>query len=165
VDSTGNRALQSFNQDTFSPIGALQLMPGSSYGNAPSDLSRWGRDGLAFRTLKDSTSTGASQIVLVRGPFVVPQWLTNNATPSVTSVSPNNATVGSGNRLITVSGSGFVPGAVVLWGGAERTTYFVDANTLRFAAPAADFAKTGSTSVTVQNPNSGSSGALTFGVN
>ena len=165
VDSAGNRSLQSFNQDTFSPLGALQLTTGQSFGNTPSDLSRWGRDGLAFRTLKDYTSSGVSQIVLVRGPFVVPQWLTNNATPSVTNVSPNSAAVGSGNRLITVTGSGFVPGAVVLWGGAERTTYFVDANTLRFAAPAADFAKSGSTSVTVQNPNSGSSGALTFSVN
>ena len=59
----------------------------------------------------------------MRGPFVLPAWNTVNAIPGLTSATPASAAVGSGNVVLAIAGSGFIPGAVVTWNGAERTYY------------------------------------------
>jgi len=66
----------------------------------------------------------------------LPARLTN-PTPGLTSVSPTSAGAGS-NITLSVTGSRFVPGAVLLWNGAERTTTFVDSSHLTVAIPASD---------------------------
>ncbi len=52
------------------------------------------------------------------------------AGPSITSVAPSSATAGSAPFTITVNGSGFVPGDVVLWNGTPLPTTYVNGNQL-----------------------------------
>jgi trimeric autotransporter adhesin len=80
------------------------------------DLLHWGQDGLALLT-------SAGQIAILRGPFVVPQLLNQNPAATLSGASPSAITHGSGNIVLTITGSGFIPGAAVNWNGAYRTTH------------------------------------------
>ena len=119
------------------------------------DMVRWGQDGLAL-----VTSTG--HIYLVRGPFVVPQMLNANSAATLTGASSTTIARGSGNTLLTVTGSNFVPGVAVNWNGSYRTTTIVDATHVLVAIPAADLAASGTASITAVNPGAGSSSAITI---
>jgi hypothetical protein len=110
-------------------------------------------------------TTGTGKIILMRGPFVLPQWSSANPTPALSSASPSSATAGGGNLVLTVTGSGFVPGAVVTWNGAERTSTFVDSSHLTVAIPVSDIANSGNATLAVNNPNSGNSNSISFPIN
>jgi hypothetical protein len=111
-------------------------------------------------------TSGTGKIILMRGPFVLPEWSTVNPTPALTSASPASATAGSGNLMLTVVGSGFVPGAVVRWNAAERTTTFVDSTHVTVAIPASDLSQSGSSAtLDANNPGSGNSNSISFPIN
>ena len=116
---------------------------------------RWGQDGLAA-----VTSTG--HIYLVRGPFVVPQLLNTNTAAALTGSSASTINHGTGNTLITLTGSNFVPGVAVNWNGTYRTTTIVDATHLTVAIPASDLTTAGTGSLTAVNPGAAASSALTI---
>lgn len=86
--------------------------------------------------------------------------------PSLTSIAPGSVLAGGPSLDVTVRGSGFVPGALLLWNGLGRTTTWVSANELRVAISAADVAAAAATALTVvnPNPNAGVSSALAFSV-
>jgi hypothetical protein len=149
--------LLSFDQQRLTPLTANQL-PGGTAG----DLLRWGKDGLAMRV--SNGTAGSGQLLLLRGPLVLPQWSTSNATPSLTTVSTSTIASGSGNQMLTVTGSAFVSGAVVLWNGSERTTTYVDSTHLQFAVAAADVATSTTVTISVMNPGSPASNTLTLSV-
>ncbi len=119
------------------------------------DLVRWGQDGLAALT-----STG--HIYLVRGPFVVPQLLNSNTAAILTSGSPATITHGTGNILLTVTGSNFVPGVAATWNGSYRTTTIVDPTDISIAIPASDIASAGTAAIVATNPGAPSSGAISI---
>jgi hypothetical protein len=100
---------------------------------------------ISTKSAADSSASGTSDVTL---------W---NATPVLSNVSP--ATFTSGAYTLTVTGSKFVSGAQVLFGGAAITTTFVSATQLSAtgSAPSA-----GIFAVSVSNPNPGgsSSGAI-----
>src|SRR5262249_44262685 len=50
--------------------------------------------------------------------------------PVITSLSPASVAAGSGAFKLTVNGSGFAPGATVLFNGSTRTTSFVNSGQL-----------------------------------
>jgi trimeric autotransporter adhesin len=159
---SNNYNIAAFDQATFRPTDLLPLPSSGTVSN----IIRWGRDGLAYRSSLDFWSNGTPQVYLVRGPVVAPQLGANNPVAGISSLSPNSALAGTGNVYITVNGSGFVPGAVALWNGAQRTTYLVDGSHLSVAIPASDLAVSGTAQVTVLNPGAGSaSSALPFTVN
>src|SRR5262249_40194594 len=141
----------------------LQQFTGPNQGL---DLLRWGRDGLAWHCQVSGfgNTPGDGQVVLVRGPFVLPEWLSANPTPGLTSVTPSNAGAGS-NITLSVTGSKFVPGAVLLWNGAERTSTFVDSSHLTVAIPVSDLSKSGTATLVVNNPGSGNSSSVSFTIN
>ena len=85
--------------------------------------------------------------------------------PTVTTLTPNTATVGGAAFTLTVDGANFVSGATVLWNGATRTTTFVNATRVTAAITAADIAAAGSVPVTVRNPDGQTSAARTFTIN
>ncbi|MGH9853706.1 MAG: S8 family serine peptidase, partial [Blastocatellia bacterium] len=89
---------------------------------------------------------------------------TNNPAPSLASLTPNRAFLGSGNLQLTINGSNFVSGSVVRWHYTERPTTFINSTTLIAAIPASDLATAGWASVTVLNPapGGGASGPLVF---
>ncbi|HKO10544.1 MAG TPA: IPT/TIG domain-containing protein [Acidobacteriaceae bacterium] len=125
--------------------------------------TRWGQDGLAMILSSSSYYTPPpNQILLIQGPFVLPSEVASNAAPSLTA--PAALTHGGGNTMLTVSGSGFLPGATVFWNGSARTTNYTDSGHLQVAIPASDLQSAGSITLTAQNPGSAASGGVTLTV-
>ena len=85
-------------------------------------------------------------------------------TPAISSLSPNSAPAGSPAFNLTVNGSGFVSGATVQWKGSALVTTFVSATQLTAQVLASNIAAATSASVTVLNPGTAPSNALTFTV-
>ena len=80
------------------------------------------------------------------------------------SLSLSTVTAGGAAFSLTVNGSGFVFGATVQWNGSSLATTFVSSTQLTAQVPASDIAAVGSANVTVLNPGSAASNALTFTV-
>ncbi len=90
----------------------------------------------------------------------------NNPVPTITTLSPSSATVGTGSFTLTVSGTNFVSGAAVNWNGQSLPTTMAGVNQLTATVQASDIASTGTEKVTVSNPSpgGGASSALSFTV-
>ncbi len=84
---------------------------------------------------------------------------------TLTSLNPNGATVGGAAFTLTVNGSSFVSSSAVQWNGSPLVTTFVSGTQLTAAVPASLIANVGSANVTVVNPSSAASNALTFSIN
>jgi trimeric autotransporter adhesin len=82
--------------------------------------TRWAQDGLAYIIPASSSSlnTQPSQIFLMRGPFVLPAEAASHPAPMLISTDQGTITAGSGNLMMTLTGAGFLPGAIVLWNGS-----------------------------------------------
>src|SRR3984885_8277133 len=102
---------------------------------------------ISAASIADSSASGTSDVTL---------W---NATPALSNVSPASFT--SGAYTLTVTGSQFVKGAQVLFGGAAVTTNYVSTSKLTAtgSAPTA-----GIFAVSVSNPNPGSSASAAVNV-
>jgi len=89
-----------------------------------------------------------------------------NPVPSLTSISPTSAPVGSAEFTLTATGSKFISSSVVRWNGSNRTTTFVSATQLTATIPASDLATAAAAQVTIFNPSpgGGTSTARTFNV-
>jgi hypothetical protein len=91
----------------------------------------------------------------------------NYPTPTLTSIGPNQVTVGySGPLTLTVIGAQFYPQSVIKWNGTALPTTYVSAGALTATIPASDFVSLGSFPITVTNPapGGGSSSSQTFRV-
>jgi uncharacterized protein (DUF1800 family) len=99
-------------------------------------------------SVADATKSGTSAVTV------------GNPIPVLTSVAPSS--IGVGTFLITVTGTGFVSGAKVNFGGQALTTKFFSPTELT-ATGTATAAQAGSVQITVTNPDPGgsTSGALT----
>jgi hypothetical protein len=86
------------------------------------------------------------------------------ASPSLASLSPASVVAGSPGFSLTINGSGFVSGAIVQWNGSTLATTFLSATQLTAQVPAPDTANAVSANITVLNPGSAASNALTFTV-
>lgn len=87
-----------------------------------------------------------------------------NPAPTVSGLTPNTAAAGSGAFTLTVTGTNFVPSAVVQWQGSARPTTFVNSTQLTAQISGGDLANPGSALVTVVNPapGGGQSNSVTF---
>ncbi len=79
-------------------------------------------------------------------------------------LSPWSAEAGGPAFTLTVDGSDFVDGAVVLWDGSARATTFVNATRVTALISAADIATGNVFQITVRNPDGGVSSPLGFTV-
>ncbi len=158
VNAAGTAAyyLERFDTRQYTLDQSIQLP-----GNSVSGLAgiRFGQDGLAY-VVPNTVNSQTAQIFLLRGPFVLPAEATSNPAPTLSSASQATIAVGSGNLYLTVTGSGFLPGAVALWNGSPRTTTFVDSAHLQVAVAAGDLANAQTITLTSQNPGSGNSNNL-----
>jgi hypothetical protein len=86
--------------------------------------------------------------------------------PSLSALAPASATISGPAFTLTVTGTNFVPGAVLQSNGASRTTTFGSDTQLTAVIPVADLAQAGTVAITVVNPapGGGSSDALAFTV-
>jgi hypothetical protein len=164
----GSSGVSIYRYDTNQYAGEAQLpLPSQQNFSFPGyDMLRWGQDGLALRPSYGNfgLTPPPPQILLLRGPFVLPSELNANPVPSLTGASQTALAVSSGNTVLTLTGSGFMPGAVALWNGTPRTTAFVSATQLTVDVAAADVAVAGSEAITVQNPGSAGSGSVAIKV-
>jgi uncharacterized protein (DUF1800 family) len=92
-------------------------------------------------SVADPTKKASSTVTLV------------NPTPVLTTINPSN--IGIGAFMLTLTGSRFVNGAKVNFGGQALTTMFVSPTELT-ATGTATAGQAGNVSVTVTNPNPGS---------
>ena len=151
--------LQRFDTQHYVLEQQLQL-PSAAVSGLPG--TRWGQDGLAYM-IPGTGSNAAPQLFLLRGPFVLPAEANSNPIPALASAGSSLAKA-SGNQYLTITGSGFLPGATVLWNGSARTTNYVDAQHLSVAIAAADVQTAASIKITAQNPGSGVSNTLSLSV-
>jgi len=89
----------------------------------------------------------------------------NDKTPTLTALNPASAKTGGLGFTLTVTGTDFVNGATLRWNNTDRTTAFISTTQLTATIPASDLAASGTATVTVRNPTSGVSNALTFNIN
>ncbi len=90
----------------------------------------------------------------------------NNPLPTLTSLSPNSATAGSGTFIVTATGTNFLNNSAIRWNGVALTTTYVSATQLTASVPASNISAVGSASVTIFTPlpGGGTSNALTFSI-
>jgi len=87
-----------------------------------------------------------------------------SAVPAISSLSPSAAFAGGGGFTLTVNGANYMPGSVVRWNGADRTTAYVSAAQLTATITAGDIAVVGAVPVTVFTPLGGESYSVVFTV-
>jgi len=163
---TWEYGLASFSTTTYLPETTL-IMPAAASGvESQWTMERFGQDGLA---LLSNDSFGVSppvvQLILLRGPFVTPQELSTTSAATLTSSSSSSITHGSGNAILTITGTSLAPGVAVTWNGSYRTTTWVSPTEATVAIPASDLASAGSASLVATNPGAPASNALTITIN
>ncbi|MCK6545350.1 IPT/TIG domain-containing protein [Myxococcota bacterium] len=89
-----------------------------------------------------------------------------NLAPSLTSISPAAATVGSAAVTITLNGASFSTSSIATFNGANLTTTYVSTTQLTANVPSTSLTTAGSYTVTVTTPapGGGTSAAQTFNV-
>jgi hypothetical protein len=78
-----------------------------------------------------------------------------NPLPTIATLTPSSAVIGTSGFTLTVNGGGFVTSSVVRWNGADRVTSYVSASQLTAQIPATDLASAGTASVSVASPSPG----------
>jgi uncharacterized repeat protein (TIGR01451 family) len=160
VNSAGSFTayLERFDTTNYTSEAIVQIPLPSGSGEEAYQILRWGQDGLAVRGYDPiNGSPVAYQLLLFKGPFVLPAEAQSNPVPVLTSVGSAAVVHGSGNQYVTATGSGFIPGAIVLWNGVARATTYIDESHLHFAVAATDVASPQTVSITAENPGSGAS--------
>ena len=96
--------------------------------------------------------------------FVVFSNPPTNPSPTLSSISPANATAGGPSFTLTVTGANFISGSSVQWNGSARTTTYISSTQLQAIITSDDLANAGTAKVTVANaaPGGGISASATF---
>jgi trimeric autotransporter adhesin len=147
-----------YNLADFTPIAVTSLAEfGSSpYGNVISNAIQWGSNGLAFALQAGCCGNVSTQTVLVQSPTMFLTAAKNvNPQPTVKSLTPAAAPRGSGNFILTVKGSDFVPGSTVTWNSKSVFAEYLDSAELRVYVPGSHIASSGTASISVKNPEPG----------
>ena len=84
--------------------------------------------------------------------------------PSITSLSPNPAIVGSADFTLTVTGVNLISGSVVRWNEQPRVTEFVSSTQLKATILSSDVQDFGMASVDVDVPNFGFTNSLPINI-
>ncbi len=86
------------------------------------------------------------------------------AGPTITSLTPNAIPLGSPATALTVKGTNFQNGALILWNGTQLTTTFADPTTLTATIPANLLTTAGTFPIIVRNPDTLTSPPANFQV-
>ncbi len=156
------------------------LAPASAgSGMLPGTVAEWLSPGsppvaLATTITSDSLATALFQAIMLASPVAAqivmmqPTGLTSNPMPFtvlppvLSSLLPASATAGSAGFTLTASGSNFLNGSQLSFGGTALATTFLGAGTLTAPVSAALVSKAGTYNVTVTNPGGAVSAAIAF---
>ncbi|MFZ0537695.1 MAG: hypothetical protein WAM47_12555, partial [Candidatus Sulfotelmatobacter sp.] len=157
--------ITSYNLSEFTPLAVASLAELAPDLSSTSKFIQWGPNGLAF-ILAGGGCCGptTTQVVLVQSPtLLLTAGKTINPAPASHSSSPATVTHGSGNVLMTVRGTGFVPGSVVNWNNKAFSAKYVNESEMTVYVPKAAVAAPGTAAIVVKNPTpgGGKSNALT----
>jgi hypothetical protein len=83
--------------------------------------------------------------------------------PSISELTPNDATAGGAAFTLTVNGTNFNSNAQINWNGTAQTTAYVSGSQLTLSVPASLIANSVSVSVTVTNPGNPGTGVYGTG--
>lgn len=122
-------------------IGHIVPQQGGAFYAPPSSVPNPNVLTVTATSVADPTKKSSATLTLV------------NPTPILNSVSPSS--IGVGAFMLTITGSEFVSGAKVNFGGQPLTTMFVSSTELT-ASGTASASQAGNVAVTVTNPNPGS---------
>jgi 6-phosphogluconolactonase (cycloisomerase 2 family) len=108
----------------------------------------------------DVAAAGTAQVTVFNpapggGTSSAVSFFVSNPVPGIAMVAPPSVLAGSPAFVLTVDGSGFLPGSVVRWNGSARTTVFVSGTRLQASISSDDVAAAGVAEVTVFNPAPG----------
>jgi len=84
-----------------------------------------------------------------------------NAMAIIQAMAPSTVAHGASDFEMRVTGSGFAPGAVVLFNGKPRATSFLSSSELIVLIPASDVTDAGNATIAVRNPALGGSTSTT----
>ncbi|MBF9143267.1 fibronectin type III domain-containing protein [Hymenobacter properus] len=156
VSFTGNGSATSYTVTT-SPATTPQTLPASATSVNFTGLTPGTAYTVSITTTCPSGTTAPATV----------NFTTNNAAPTITSLSPAAVTAGAAAQTLTVNGTGFISGSTVSFNGTTRATTFVSATQLTIQLTAADQATPGTYNVTVTTPapGGGTSAPATFTVN
>ena len=89
-----------------------------------------------------------------------------NPSATLTSLSPLSVVAGAGPTALTAAGTGFVPGAKIVYGSTDLTTTFTSSTSLSATIPASLLVTSGTAPITVVNPlpGGGASTPISFTV-
>lgn len=166
-------ALNSIDPNTITAgFGAFNLTANGT-GFASGAAINWNGNPLttAFQSPNELTATVPANLVASAGTAQVnvssggaasnTLTFTIVLAPTISSITPDAVTAGTGDVSLTVNGSGFASGASVKWNGNPIGTVFVGASQLTATVPASDVAHPGTAHVTVSSGGV-SSNAVTF---
>jgi hypothetical protein len=156
VSFTGNGSATSYTVTTV-PATTTQTLPATATSVDFTGLTPSTGYTVSITTTCPSGTTAPATV----------SFTTNNASPTITSLSPAAVTAGAAAQTLTVNGTGFISSSTVSFNGNTRTTTFVSGTQLTIGLTAADQAMPGSYPVTVTTPapGGGTSNTATFTVN
>jgi hypothetical protein len=140
VTGTTNQSVNWSVNGVAGGSAATGTISASGLYTAPASLPNSNAITVTAASVADSSASATSNVTL---------W---NATPALSNVTPT--TFNTGTYTLTVTGSNFVSGAQVLFGGAAVNTAFVSSTKLTATGSEASAGMFG---VSVSNPNPGSS--------
>jgi len=124
------------------------------------------QQGITIQTLTPVLEGGEKVVYYNAIPNGGDVVLTNPAIPTVVSISPASAFVGSAAFILTVTGTNFVNSSTIRWNNSDLTTTYISATQLTASIPASNISTIGTANVTVFNPipGGGTSGQSPFSI-
>jgi len=92
-------------------------------------------------------------------------YTVNPAPGTIASLSPSSAVAGDVGFTLTLTGTNYYNGSIVMWGATALTTTYVNATCLRAAVTTAQIAAAGTVNVSVKNPGGAVSAVRSFTIN
>jgi hypothetical protein len=151
-----------FDQTSLAETGSLSFTMNTGIPFIPgTQLVRWGTNGFAFRASNLFGSPGTS-VLLFSSSIASASNL--NPAPVAATLAPASTPATGADFILTVNGSGFIPGSTVEWNGSPRLTTVVSSTQITATIYASDIAATGVAQVVVMSPGQGggASAALSF---
>jgi hypothetical protein len=122
-------------------------------------------------TAADQAAAGTFPVVVTNPPpsggaSNSVNFAVNNGVPTITSLSPPSAVVGSAGETVTIIGTNFIAASTVTYNSVAHTPTPVDSTHLTISLSTSDLATAGDFPVVVTNPapGGGSSSPVNFGV-
>ncbi|WP_298622680.1 IPT/TIG domain-containing protein [uncultured Legionella sp.] len=114
---------------------------------------RYEKEYLIDHSLTDIHQWVRTPAVKMQQVLITAEQYTKLLAPSINSISPNNGPLAGGNT-VTISGSNFMPGLTVFFGGQAATNIqLLSSTTIKVVVPALPGILTESVDVVIQNPD------------